>query len=464
VVIGAGFAGLAAAVRLAAAGRRVVVVEQAPRIGGRASSFIDRESGLRVDNGQHAIFGCYHHTFEFLRRIGSDALVPLQRSLDVTMADGTGRRARLRCPPLPAPWHLAAGILKWNAVGLRDRLSSVRLVGLLRRVRRNGPAVIADEVAADLTVSMWLRAQGQSAALCAWLWHPLAIAALNQRPDEAAARPFVRVLADLFAPDPRAAAIGLPSVPLEDLIGPGSVRAIESAGGRVVLRTPARVLVDRRYAGDATNGAGESIAGVRAGDVTIETRCVISTVPWHALDRIWDADPPAALAETIANASATASSPIVTVNLWFDRPTADALESPFVGFADGSMHWAFDMSQIAGVRGAGHVAVVTSGATELTDLSNEKLTSMAFEQLRQSIPELRAYQVSRSVVVREHRATCSLAPGQPARPGVGTRVRGFFLAGDWTDTGLPATIEGAVLSGHLAADRALRSDPGLTPV
>jgi zeta-carotene desaturase len=328
VVIGAGVAGLSAAVRLAAAGRSVVVVEQAPRLGGRASSFTDRDSGERVDNGQHAIFGCYRETYRFLNEIGAAALVPLQRRFTLTMADArtrpvneSPRVATLTCPNWPAPWHLLAGLLRWRALSLADRAGALKLARVLLQVRRDGPKAVADRVPPGQSVTDWLKAHGQSASLCEWLWYPLAIAALNQLPDSAAAGPFVRVLGELFAPDPAAAAIGLPSVALEDLFGPPSVTYVRARGGAVVLKSAGAIDLD----------ASGSVRGVWAGDRLIEAPVAISSVPWHAIGRIWRDGPPPAMASIVQQALALPASPIVTVNLWFDGPIPEAAVTPFVG-------------------------------------------------------------------------------------------------------------------------------------
>jgi hydroxysqualene dehydroxylase len=448
VVIGAGFAGFSAAVRLADAGVRVVVVEEAPRLGGRATAFTDRETGERVDNGQHVLFGCYRETYAFLRRIGTDRLAPLQRRLALTMIGRDGRGARLQCPDWRPPWHLVGGVLRWRALSLSERLTALRLRPVLDEVRRDGAEAVASRVPEDQTVAAWLAAHGQSAKLSEWLWRPLAIAALNQSPDEAAAAPFVRVLGELFGPRVEDSAIGMASVPLDELFAEPAAKVIEAAGGIVLKKSPARIHMNQQ-------GAIES---VDAGTARIDTRVVISAVPWHALGRIWDGEAPASIQPVIANGSALGSSPIVTVNLWFDNAV---MAEPFVGLIGGPMHWVFDKSAIFSAQGlgrpSGHLSVVSSGATELAAMDNAAIADAVLKQLGRALPLTASRTLLRSVVVREHRATFSLAPGGPPRPPAATGLRGFYLAGDWTDTGLPGTIEGAVQSGRTAAEAAIRS-------
>ena len=440
VVIGAGFAGLSAAVRLADRGLRVVVAEEAPRLGGRASAFTDRETAERVDNGQHVLFGCYRETYAFLERLGTAHLAPLAPGLSLAMAGGDGRVFELRCPPLPPPWHLVAGVLCWRAIPRADRWSALGIRKVLAAVRRDGAAAVAARVPGDLTVAAWLDAHGQSPRLREWLWDPLAIAALNQSPATAAAGPFVRVLGELFGPSPSDAAIGLPRVPLDELYADPARRLLEALGSRVLSKSPARIsrLDDRG-------------ALVRVGDEEIEARAVTSAVPWHAMSRLWMTAPPAALEDIVSRAAMVQSSPIVTVNLWFDDT---AMSSPFTGLIGGPMQWAFDKSRLFGERG-GHLSLVSSGADAILRLDNAEITAAAVDQLSRAMPAFRSRRLVRSVVVREPRATFSLAPGAPSRPAPVTPIRSFVLAGDWTDTGLPGTIEGAVLSGHRAADAVL---------
>jgi zeta-carotene desaturase len=436
VVIGAGFAGLSAAMRLADAGCRVVVVEESPRLGGRASTFEDRETGERVDNGQHVLFGCYRETYDFLRRIGTADLAPLQGRLTLAMAGPAGS-ATLSCPPWASPLHLVAGLLRWKALGWLDRWSALRLNRLLRDVRRDGATAVAARVPATDTVSDWLAQHRQSQRLLDWLWHPLAYAALNQPPEIAAAAPFVRVLGELFGPEPDAGAVGLPVVPLDILHAEPAREWIEAAGGEVVTRTSAKVALDEHG----------GLAGVEAGDRFIDAPAVVSTVPWHSFGRIWSAGVPDTIADLAAGAAKTASSPIVTVNLWLDGP---AMRERFVGLVGGPMHWVFNKSAIYG-DSTSHLSIVASGAADLAAAGNQEVTSRAMAQLSTLIPAIRERKLLRSVVVREQRATFSLAPDAPRRPGTVTPLEGFFLAGDWTDTGLPGTIEGAVKSGHRAA-------------
>jgi squalene-associated FAD-dependent desaturase len=449
VVIGAGFAGLSAAVRLTDAGHRVVVLEQAPRLGGRATAFTDRETGERVDNGQHALFGCYHETYAFLRRLGTDHLAPPAPRLHVTLTDGPSHVFALDCPAWPSPWHLVGGLLRWRALSWRDRLSAARVARVILRARRRGAEAVAAEIPGDLTVSAWLAASGQSARLVEWLWRPLATAALNQSPDVAAARLFVRVLGDLFGPEPTDAAIALPRVPLDELYAVPAARAIEAGGGRVMLRAPASVEID----------AHGGVQRVHTGSDTVDTRVVVSAVPWHAFSGLWQDRMPRALAATCEHAARMTSSPIVTVNLWFDRPVLTPPIDRFVGFVGSPVHWAFDKSAIFGTA-AGHISVVSSGASDLVTEDNATLAATATRELMRLLPAAAAARCLRSVVVREPRASFSIAPGGPPRPAAVTSVRGLFLAGDWTDTGLPATIEGAVLSGHRAAAAVERNTIG----
>jgi hypothetical protein len=214
---------------------------------------------------------------------------------------------------------------------------------------------------------------------------------------------------------------------------------------------PAREFIERRGGTVRTGATARLTIGgtlqVEASGELWNPQAVIAAVPWFALrDLINPA--PAALDPTLLAAGRMASSPIVTVNLWFDRPV---LDEPFVGLPGRAMQWVFDTRAVFG-GDASRLALVSSGASPLVALTNPELIATAHRELLEALPAVRDARLVRGTVVREPRGTFSLAPGQPARPPVQTPVPGLYLAGDWIDTGLPATIESAVRAGHRAAD------------
>ncbi len=442
VVIGAGIAGLRAAVQLAARGARVTVLEAKAILGGRATAFVDPQTGERVDNGQHVMLGCYHETFAFLREIGTDDRIRVQPGLEIDFVDRAGVRSRLRLPDLPPPINLIAGLLDWSALAWGDRLAALRLAGPIRtaqheqRAKSRGQTATRIAASPGETVEEWLINNGQTVRLREMLWEPLALAALNQSVRVAAAPPFVGVVAQMFGGGPKDASLALPTWPLDRLYAEPARRFIEARGGEVRIGCSARVHLK-----------GGTIDHVEARGERLHAGSVVAAVPWYALVDLFAGD--VGPVDAIRNAAAaTAPSPIASVNVWLDRRV---LRTPFLGLPGRSMQWVFDKEQMFETQSS-HLTLVSSGAEDVMGLQNDALIQLALNELREAWPEARSAKVLRASVVRERRATYSLAPGQPARPPTATAVKGLVLAGDWIETGLPATIEGAAISGRRAAE------------
>lgn len=445
VVVGGGFAGLAAATRLAESGRHVVLLEARPHLGGRARSWVDPMTGAVIDNGQHLFMACYRETLGFLRRIGGLEGLDLQPRLAIPFLDRGGRARVFRLPGLPSPWDLAAGLLRFPGLGMRERLALLR-VGreVARRVRVAGPdgAAPGDDLDA-VTVSEWLASLGQTPRACERFWHPLAIAALNESPGRASAAMLLPVLRDAFLGGAAGSPLGIPRVGLSDLYAEPAARYLRSRGCEVLLRGQVRrILVERGRC-----------AGVLLPDGTrLASGAVIAATPPAELLEIL---PPGMAADPFfAGVQRLESSPIVSVYLWFGAPVTDL---PFAGLVGGTWQWLFSRKTFAGRGGAGHgVTLVTSAARDLVDQSRQVLERSALEDLHAFLPASRKAALRHALVIKEKRATFAPLRGTLGlRPPGRTPWPGLHLAGDWIATGLPATVEGAAASGHAAAQAAL---------
>lgn len=441
-VVGGGVAGMVAACWLAAAGRRVILLEARGQLGGRASSFRDRHSGDIVDNGQHILMGCYRETLAWLELIGSGAHISSSRTLRVPMVDAHGVRSVLSCPGLPAPWHLAGGILRWSALSWRDRVAVLRVASTLLALRRTTTFSDAWALAPPgETVAMWLTRHGQTARLVRLLWEPLTIAALNQSIERASAGAFLAVLRGVAAGTAADARIVLPKLPLAEVFGAAATRFLVGRGATIALHSPSRV----------AEGQGQPREiEVRVRDRVHRARAAVVAVPWFHLNAVIGGMSHR-LDQLRQQASLLGWSPIVSVNVWYDR---SVLDEPFLGLPGPTFQWAFSHpSASAGQR----VALVVSDAGAAMRLSDQELVATAATELRAALPVARLAVVRHGQVVRERRATFDVGPHAALRPATTTMVAGVFLAGDWIHTGLPSTIESAAVSGRLAAEAVLAS-------
>ncbi len=437
IVIGGGVAGFSAATALAEAGAQVLLLEARPGLGGRATAFTDPGTGERVDNGQHILMGCYYDTLKLLARIGASDRVRWQTGLALTMVDERGHESVLKLPPMASPLHLLGGVLAWDALSWFERMSILRVGAALTPRGQNFSSASRE------SVREWLVRHGQAPRLCELFWEPLALAALNQSIDQAAASYFVTILAQMFGPDSTAAALVMPAVPLDELYAEPARAWLEARGHEVRVNAPVKVEV-----------VADRVTGVRVRGEHLAAPWVISTVPWHGLGALFES-PPQSLAMTIANATALGSLPIVTVNLWFDRPV---MHESVIGLPGRAFQWVFDRRAIIG-GASSHLSMISSGAEAIVAMSNDELIALALADVRAALPAARTATVRKGLAVREKRSTFSLAPDAPARPQAETGIAGFLLAGDWIDTGLPATIESAAVSGHRAAALVVQGFP-----
>ncbi len=451
LVIGGGLSGLSAAVELAGRGYAVPLLEQRQHLGGRTYSFVDEVTGDVVDNGQHLLMGCYHQTRRYLKTIGSEFRAFLQPNLRIEFLHPRRGPATLSCPAWPAPLHLLGGLLGLNSLSWNDRLRLLR-VGL---ELQKDPMRVEPQLS-RLTVDEWLTSLGQSPDNKKYLWDVIAIGSLNDDPRTVSALLFYRVLRSAFLGVRENSSLLIPRVGLSELLVDPAVKFLESRGSSI--RTGVGV--------DEMEVREGRVRAVRSGFETIEVDAVIAAVPYYALDAIAPGLSTSGEKKSPGEEAAFESSPIITINLWFDKPV---MEQEFVALLDMRVHWVFNKSRILQSRdgegrtqktegrmqnagGRQYLSLVISGASGYVEREKEELVQMALEDLRQVFPAMGDATLIHSQVVKEKRATFSPTPGIEAlRPSSRTYWENLFLAGDWTNTGYPATIEGAVMSGNEAA-------------
>lgn len=456
VILGGGFAGLSAAVALSDAGMPVTVLESRNSLGGRARSFQDPASGDVVDNGQHLFMAAYRETMAFLTRLGMQDRIILQNRLRVDFIQPGGKKSTLDCPMVPAPWHLILGLARLSSLSWKDRWNLNRVFQAVKSFQADG--VAANSLDQE-TVREWLTRLGQSEQSCVAFWDPLVIATLNEHPMKASALGLMQVLKVMLTEPPMSSRLGMASVGLTDLYAAAAQKVIEEKGGQVRLNCSVTGLKL-----ETANGHKESrvTAVILANGIEIPVDQVISALPPSALARIL----PPNLVESdpiFRNLRNFKTSPIISINLWLDRPVTDAL---FVGMIGTRTQWLFNKEALLAQAGlkAGYISFIISAAHDLIDQPNDALIAIATQDLRACFPAARAAQILRAQVVREREATVSLVPGtQALRPLPTTSLANLFLAGDWTATSLPATIESAVVSGRRAAHAVLNKINSYTP-
>jgi zeta-carotene desaturase len=450
IVIGGGLAGLAASVALADSGWRVRLFEQRPFLGGRATSYV-LPDGEHVDNCQHVTLGCCTNLEDFYNRVGSANKI---RFFDhLLFLDPQGRRGEISAGILLAPFHFAGSFASFGPLSLLDKLSIARAMLDILEHRGDTPDLHEHDA---ISMLEWLRRRGQTKGAIERFWRVVLVSALDEELDRTDARFGVDVFWKAFLSNSTGYRMGVPAVPLS-LLYDGCKVEIERRGGEVNLRSTVRGL-------KIENG---QLAGVRFDEGREESAdAYVFAVPHTALaellpESVKRADP------ALANLDKFKVSPITGVHFWFDRTVMD---EPFVTLLDTTTQWIFNKTALYkgstgdsnGVKEPSdarqYLQLVISASYDLLPKSRQEIIDLCLAEVQNAFPRARGAQLVKATVIKEAAATFSPEPGVDRwRSPQQTSIPGLFLAGDWTQTGWPATMEGAVRSGYLAAEAILAS-------
>jgi squalene-associated FAD-dependent desaturase len=438
VVIGGGIAGLAAGVRLIQLGMKPIVLEKRPFLGGRAYSFTDSETGSEIDNGQHVFVGACDQFQQYIRDIGAWDQIRLEKRLELPVLKN-GRLSWLRARKLPGLLANLSALLGYRHVGIRGKL--LILWGLLSiRLTRPGPGSPHDRI----TFEDWLRDHGQNDETIRNFWNLIILPSLNDDISVVSAYTGIMLFKIALLGAAGNPAMGVPLVGLSTLAGENARNFIEQHGGEI--RTGVEVAslsIDNARITGVVTVNGELIEG----------DAVISAVPAAALTPLLpggseEADGPD---DFFTPAESIKTAPIVAVHIWYDRPV---LRQKYVAVLDSPLQWVFNDTELKSRDdGAGqHIVISLSGAWEWKDRSKQELREIFTTEMALVFPEAQKAAITKFAVVKMLEATFRAIPGtQSARLSQRTPLPGLYLAGDWTDTGWPSTMESAVRSGNLAA-------------
>ncbi|HEX5243743.1 MAG TPA: hydroxysqualene dehydroxylase HpnE [Tepidisphaeraceae bacterium] len=425
VIVGAGLAGMAAAVALESAGVSVTLVEARRELGGRATSFEDPKTGEVLDNCQHVLLGCCTNLIDFYRRLGVLHHIDYQRT--VHFMDESGRRFDLfGIRGLPAPLHLGPSMLRFGALTWGERIAASRAMMAMLRLGKAGRLALA-----DVPFGQWLDEHRQPASLVRKLYDTILIGSLNEDPRNASAAYAIQVFQDAMLAHANGYVIGLPNCPLAELY-----RTLPCRDVRLGTR-----VASLKFSGTSVTGVELSNGEVLSAD------WVVLATNYHAVQR-WIPPELASRDARFANLDKLESVPILGAHLFFDRPV---LKESHVAFLSGPLQWLF-RKDAAGTAVHG----VISAAREWVDVPREEALAQFEKQVRSTLPMAREAKLLRGVTVIEKRATFAPLPGvdrlRPTQAAPEGGLENLVLAGDYTLSGWPAMMEGAVRSGYLAAD------------
>jgi squalene-associated FAD-dependent desaturase len=444
IVIGGGLAGTAAALKLTDAGASVVLLERRPQLGGLVSSF--ERDGLHLDNGQHVFLRCCTEYVGLLRRLGCAHQAGLQDRLSVPVLvsypGSSSHWAKLgrSSLPLPPPLHLTGGLLRYTALSPAARLRAATTAIALGRLDPRDSAVDGQRF------GPWLRRRGVDARSAEALWGLLTVATLNVGIEDASLALAAKVVRTGLLESSDGGDIGRLQVPQGEVHHTATLAALRRAGVEVQLRTAVRTLASASPSDLDGTASGWTVA---SDDGSYTADAVVLAVPPDAAARLL----PAGAAVRHEFAERLGSAPIVNIHMQYDRPV---LPQPFVAVLGSPIQWVFDRTHASGTTSGQSVAISLSAAEEWIDRPTADLRAVFSREMARLFLGARAARLQTVVVSRERTATFRQTAGSGAfRPGAASGLPGLALAGAWTDTGWPATMEGAVRSGYSAADHLL---------
>ncbi len=440
-IAGGGLAGLAAACVLAEAGFRVTLFERRPYLGGRASSYQHPGTGEIVDNCQHVLLGCCTNLLDFYRRTGVQDKIRWYEKL--TFLEPGGRASVIAPSRLPAPLHTAPAFLRADCLNFRDKMAISRAMVAL------APSIPADE---GETFLEWLKRHGQTGQAIERFWKTILVSALNEDLDRVSVPYAARVVRESFLKSAAAGRMGIPTVPLTELYGTAG-DYIRARGGEIQFRAGVESFRSEAFAVNVTTNGQEQ-----------KFDYLVLAVSFDGVARMLPDTPSAApLAAALGQFS---TSPITGIHLWFDRQISDLDHAVLL---DRTIQWMFHKSRIIQARSeeargnenGSYIELVVSCSRNLVDKSKAEIVDLAVREAQEFFHDAPDAQLLKSTVIKEVHATYSPRPGMDQyRPKPETAWPRVFLAGDWTATGWPATMEGAVRSGYLAAEAVARFASG----
>lgn len=426
-VIGGGLAGLSSAAFLAEIGYTITLIESSPKFGGRVYSFFDKTSGLHIDNGQHILASWYNNTFKYLKLIGTYDKLSFQKQLEVTFADSNGVKYTLKASKLPPPLHLAGGIMGYKALKLADKLAIVKLVNRIKKNR------YSESELRSINTDELFNLSSQTEKAVNYFWKPFIIAVFNAEPANTSAYMFASMIRLGFI-EKGGSELVLPKGFLSEIFVEPALEYLKRKNTRLYSNSKVKEIKFKE------NILSEVII---EDNISIKTDFYVSAVPFFNFKSM--------LGDTLyeryfEGLNELSTSPIVNIHLKFDKDISGIFRSEFIGLLNTASQWVFKVTN-------DQVCVVISSAREISEKSKEDITKLALSELKMSIPELKEHNVISSRIIKEMRAT--FVPDSKSlanRPANATGISNFFIAGDWTDTELPSTIEGAVKSAKNCVD------------